>query len=279
MAGFRVPRLDRVVVSVDFAEPSVTAARWVATHFAPEAEIILAHIIEPPPATRASVMRYPSMETIVGKVHVEVEIRLQRLCESIAPGRARPEIRVGTPHDELVTLTSIVGADLMVVGRQDLTSSGWARIGATAQRVLRKSNVPILLVAGANENPPSRILIAIDESDTTDDVLGWGAFLSSRFSADSTVMHAAGVDSEDDGDSWIDEQLQKVAGASTMAQRVTRTSIRPAESVIAEARDLESELVVIGSRGAGSADQLLFGSVAESVLLSSPCPVLVVIPR
>src|SRR5688500_19405613 len=128
MAGFRVPRLDRVVVSVDFAEPSVTAARWVATHFAPEAEIILAHIIEPPPATRASVMRYPSMETIVGKVHVEVEIRLQRLCESIAPGRARPENRVGTPHDELVTLTSNVGAYSLCIVIMTLPSTVWARL-------------------------------------------------------------------------------------------------------------------------------------------------------
>src|SRR5687768_12889548 len=132
-------RLDRILVSIDFGDQSILAARWIASHFAPEAEIVLAHVIEPPPATRANVMRYPSVETIVSKVHVDVERRLNELCTSIAPGRARSEIRVGTPHDELVQLATAIEADIIVVGRQDLESSGWARIGATAQRVLRKS--------------------------------------------------------------------------------------------------------------------------------------------
>lgn len=271
------PRLDRILVSVDFGEPSLVAARWVADYFAPEAEIILAHIIEPPPATRSHVMRYPSMETIVNKAHFEVETRLQELRESIAPDRSRAEIRVGIPHDELVQLTRVVGADMIVVGRQDLASSGWARIGATAQRVLRKSRVPILLVAGAKEHSPERVLVAVDESDMTDDVLAWGSFLSGRFSAKATVVHAAGIEEPGDDASWIGEQLNKVSGGEAIEQSITRASVRPAESIIAEARSLESELVVIGSRGAGAANQLLFGSVAESVLLSSPCPVLVVV--
>ena len=70
----------------------------------------------------------------------------------------------------------------------------------------------------------------------------------------------------------------KWPGTATMEPRITRSPVRPAESIIEEARNLDSELVVIGSRGAGAADQMLFGSVAESVLLASPCPVLVVLP-
>ena len=101
MAGGSKPRLDRILVSVDFAEPSVNAAHWIARHFADGAEIILAHIIEPPPATRSNVMRYPSVETIVSKAHLDVERRLQELCAAVSPGHCRAEIRVGTPHDEL----------------------------------------------------------------------------------------------------------------------------------------------------------------------------------
>lgn len=272
------PRLDRVLVSVDFAEPSLVAARWAANSFAPEAEIILGHVIEPPPATRSNVMRYPSMETIVSKVHVDVEKRLAELCEVIAPGRARPEIRVGIPHDELVLLAGSVAADVIVVGRQDLMSSGWARIGATAQRILRKSDVPVLLVAGVREASPQKLLVAVDESDATSQVIKWGAFLSQQFSAKATVVHAAGLDEAPDEDAWIDAEIGKVSGVAAMEPHITRTTARPADSIIEEARSLASELIVIGSRGVGAASQLLFGSVAESVLLSSPCPVLVVLP-
>lgn len=272
------PRLDRIIVAVDFSEPSVLAARWAADHFAPEAEVVLVHIIEPPPATRSNVMRYPSMETIVNKAHLDVETRLNELRDSIAPSRSRAEIRVGSPHDELVQLAVAIGADVIVAGRQDLSSSGWARVGTTAQRVVRKTSLPVLLVAGVQPHSPDQILIAVDDSDMTDDVLGWGMFLAERFAAKATVVHAAGDEGPDDDDSWITEQIGAAGGGGSIEQRVTRAPVRPAEAIIAETRDLKSELVVIGSRGAGAAHQMLFGSVAESVLLSSPCPVFVVVP-
>jgi nucleotide-binding universal stress UspA family protein len=271
-------RLDRILISVDFAEPSLTAARWVADHFAPSADLILAHIIEPPPATRSSVIRYPSVETIVSRAHIDVQTRLDELCKSISPSRARSEIRVGSPNDELVQLAESIEADVIVVGRQELASSGWARIGVTAQRVLRKASVPILLVTGVQDHAPDNLLIAVDESPATEEVLRWGAFLSQEFSAQATVLHAAGPEPSPDEDEWIEEGIGKVHAGSRLTGRITRTATRPAESIVAEARNLKTELIVIGSRGAGAANQLLFGSVAESVLLSSPCPVLVVLP-
>ena len=278
MSGAVRPALDRVLVAIDFSDASIAAARWTADHLASSAEIILAHVIEPPPATRASVMRYPSMETIVNKAHLEVEARLNDLCNAISPDRARAEIRVGIPHDELVFLTSQTGSDLIVVGRQDLASSGWARVGATAQRVIRKSTTPILLVAGAQDHTPDRLLIAVDESDMTDDVLTWGTFLVARFSAKGILMHAAGSEEQEDSGEWMSVESAKIAGAASLQQLVTRSDVRPAESIIAEARRTKAELVVIGSRGAGGANQMLFGTVAEAVLLSAPCPVLVVLP-
>ena len=278
MAEAPKPGLERILVSVDFGDPSIVAARWTAEHFAPDAEIILAHVIEPPPATRSNVMRFPSAETIVTKAHVDVDRRLQEMRRSLEPARARAEIRVGAPYDELAQLAITTRADLIVVGRQDLTSSGWARIGTTAQRILRKSTVPILLVAGAAHHPPRHVLVAIDESAATDDVLRWGSFVSHRFSAKATVVHAASVDDPPEEDTWVTKEIRKLPGAAKMDQRITRSAVRPADAIIAEARSLGSELIVIGSRGAGAAHKLLFGSVAESVLLTSPCPVLVVLP-
>jgi nucleotide-binding universal stress UspA family protein len=73
--------------------------------------------------------------------------------------------------------------------------------------------------------------------------------------------------------------MSKISTAKKMDQRITRKAIRPADSIIEEARELDTDLIVIGSRGAGAANQLLFGSVVESVLLSSPCPVFVVLPQ
>lgn len=51
---------------------------------------------------------------------------------------------------------------------------------------------------------------------------------------------------------------------------------RPAEEICAVARQLEPEMIVVGSHGLGALEDALLGSVAQGVLKHAPCPVLVV---
>jgi nucleotide-binding universal stress UspA family protein len=54
---------------------------------------------------------------------------------------------------------------------------------------------------------------------------------------------------------------------------------RPAERLAAVARDEHAELLVVGSRGAGSLHAAVLGSVSTSVVRNAPCPVVVVPPN
>jgi len=54
---------------------------------------------------------------------------------------------------------------------------------------------------------------------------------------------------------------------------------RPAESVLAFARSLPADLIVIGTHGRSGFERLLLGSVTEKVLRNAPCPVLTAPPR
>lgn len=54
---------------------------------------------------------------------------------------------------------------------------------------------------------------------------------------------------------------------------------RPAESIVEAARELHADLIVMGSRSRPGVRHLLLGSVAEKVLRTAPCPVLIVHPR
>jgi nucleotide-binding universal stress UspA family protein len=74
-----------------------------------------------------------------------------------------------------------------------------------------------------------------------------------------------------------------LAGARLEAQakgppRISTRSLTgdPAEEIIAMAKDLQPDLVAIGSRGHGRLAGLLLGSVAQKVLAHAACPVLVV---
>jgi nucleotide-binding universal stress UspA family protein len=51
---------------------------------------------------------------------------------------------------------------------------------------------------------------------------------------------------------------------------------RPAEEILAQVREKDIDLVVLGSQGAGSFKRLLLGSTPEQVLRESPCSVLIV---
>jgi nucleotide-binding universal stress UspA family protein len=51
---------------------------------------------------------------------------------------------------------------------------------------------------------------------------------------------------------------------------------KPFVEIIRAARDLETDVVVIGSHGVSSLAETLFGSTAEKVVRKAPCAVLVV---
>jgi nucleotide-binding universal stress UspA family protein len=51
---------------------------------------------------------------------------------------------------------------------------------------------------------------------------------------------------------------------------------RPAEEILATAREWDATFIVIGTHGRSGLTRLLMGSTAEAVLRHAPCPVLIV---
>jgi nucleotide-binding universal stress UspA family protein len=294
---------ERIVVAVDFSEPSADAARWVARHFARGAELVLVHVLDVPPVPRFLEGRYPSAGRLVETARTGAATRLRELSASIATGLVWPEVRVGKPDEEIVRVATEYGAGLVVIGRPAARAGVWRHIGTTAQRVLRRSPVPVLLAAGMPARGPSRLLVAVDDSDMTGPILHWGRLLAERFSAEATVLHVVSVplfpggtavtggvlSSENDtpledelavreAERWLAERVQGPARGSRMSPAVVAGQVRPAEAIVDEAARSGAELIVVGSRGAGAVPRLVFGSTAEGVLRGAPCPVLVVVP-
>jgi nucleotide-binding universal stress UspA family protein len=306
-AAERGVRRERVLVAIDFSPPSLDAASWVSRHFAPEAELVLLHVLHVPPLPRFLEGRYPSHERLVETARAGAEARLREVSASIARRLVWPEVRVGKPDEEIVRVAIEYGAAFVVVGRPATRAGVWGRIGTTAQRVLRRSPVPVLLAAGIPAGDPGHVLIAVDDSEMTDEVLQWGAVLTQRFSAEAVAMHVVsapfypGVTSLNGGSAWwasepasdgdaaADESAArdaeqwlraKVDGAddAAMAPLVVTGASRPIEAIIEEAARRGAELIVVGSSGAGGVPRLLLGSVAEGVLRKAQCPVFVVVP-
>ena len=144
----------------------------------------------------------------------------------------------------------------------------------------------------------TRILVATDFSLDSDSALAYALALARTIPASVHVLHvvenplAAGVWSSEVYTTEIAGlQINLVREAKRHLQRglrgidhrgVKMTSEvrtgRAGPTVVECARDIEADLVVVGSHGRTGVAHLVMGSVAEHVVRHAPCPVLVIRP-
>lgn len=93
-----------------------------------------------------------------------------------------------------------------------------------------------------------------------------------RLAREAAALHGARVE-------IARRQIRVAAARLARAGWRARGDVRiglPVAELLAAARSIRADLVVLGARGAGAITRLLLGSVAESVLRQSPVPVLIV---
>ena len=143
-----------------------------------------------------------------------------------------------------------------------------------------------------NHSSIHRILIAHDFSETSEAALNYAMSLATRFEAAVTVVHAYDIPSMGAPEvmvlatDWL-SQISAVARESLDA--VVARAQKKGVSVDGElregsawreinevARSRHADLIVVGSHGRKGLPRALLGSVAEKVVRTAPCPVLVV---
>jgi nucleotide-binding universal stress UspA family protein len=280
------PTLGRVVVGVDFAEPSGDAAAWTARHLVPGVELVLVHAVHVPEPPRFLEHAYPPTERLIDLARVGAEQKLRDLSLSLGAPLVWPEIRVGQPDEVIANVAAEYSAGLIVVGPHAERPGGRAGLGSTAERVLWRAACPVLVAKNVGAGPPLHLLAALDGSAITPLVLAWTDFLMARHDSSAVLVHVVdstprveNTASEEapvrDATRWLEEQRRTL----TPHERADTAALigRPAQAILAEAEDRKSDLIVLGNRGAGGVERFLFGSVAATILREAACPVLVII--
>jgi nucleotide-binding universal stress UspA family protein len=299
----------KIVVGLDFTEPSLAAARGVAT-FAPAAEIVLAHVIEEHHAP--SIARSEPL-TPLASLYPGITGALRGFANLIGSDRTRFEVLAGDAPTALAELADREEADLVCVGR-GRRRRGSARFGATtAQRLLVRSRVPTIVVP-VHLGVPSRILAAVDDRPGGDYVFETGCGLGASGEAWVDAIHIieselhapaghgsrtaephgrhhqwsewpASIDETDNGwmheraRKWVDARLDDVTVTTGRAASVIATG-DAGEEIVRHARQSNTDLIVIGRGGDASharapSGALPLGSVTRLVLWAAPCSVLV----
>ena len=290
-------KLDRVVIAIDFSERSIAAARWAAKSFAPSAELVLVHVLTVPRVPRFLSGRYP-MPGEADAWRARAQLQLRQLGRQLRSGIVWDEVRVGKPDDQVLAVARDYDADLIVVGSHRDRLALWNRLGSTAERVLRGADVPVLVVHGAPQVPPRRLLAAVDDSRAAAAVIVHAHALAARFGASGKLAHvlpeqmiqrltATGevrahhlrsIEAEQrlvvDTYDWLVRQVEGSNGAVAAAVMLGDA----AEAILKEAMHAGVELVVLGRERGTAGPRHPLGSVSSAVLRGAKCPVLV-IPR
>jgi nucleotide-binding universal stress UspA family protein len=182
-------QLRKIVVGVDFTDASLAAARWAATHFAPDAEIVLVHVmpsVRVPSFVRAHL---PPPAEVAPATARALYGGLRGLADLIAGRRARAQVLRGGPAEALGLIAEEVGADVLCVGR-GRRRRGSARFGATTpQRLLACTGVPTLVVPAGRFETPDRVVVAVDERAGGKYLFAAACRLAAAFEAGIDALH------------------------------------------------------------------------------------------
>ncbi len=207
-------------------------------------------------------------------------------------------------QSEILCQADLLKSDLLVIGSHG--RSGFERLilGSVTEKVMRKAPCPVMVVPRsapdrAVDEPVRfhRILCPVDFSASSIGALTYAIDLAEEADAQLTVLHAIEVPPElrehhIAADFNVDEV--RAAAEATCLQRLRQLIPGQArtyctvESVVVEgsagreilrqAAQRKSDLIVMGVRGRGAVDLMVFGSNTQHVVRSATCPVLSV-PR
>ena len=292
-------KLERILVGVDFSAQSADAAEWAARVLGPQAKLVLAYVVEgaEPPITATAYA--PPSDTSLSSAFDEAERKLHDLAVRLDSARIRTVVLRGNAAQRLAEAARDHDADVVVVGSHPVRPGLWNWLGSTAESLIGRSSVPVLVASHPSSMTPDHVLAAVDESPLAARVQDWARFLARHFTARATtigvqaaavpghvlvaaggeletasVVTPAGGEDRAGRGGWIEREFGATFDATPL--RGEATFGEPGQEILAAADRHGSGMIVVGRRGAGRVRRALFGSVTREVLRGATCPVLVV---
>lgn len=206
------------------------------------------------------------------------------------------------PADAILASANDPPADLIVMSTHGRSGIGRWLYGSVTDRILRLSDVPVLLVPTTSIHPwpkdrRPKILVPLDGSDLSETALGPARLLSYTLGADLLLMRVVeqtaapiwGFDSvsmaawraapEDlqDARQYLDG-IAEASGPVALSADVLVDEGNPAAVIAAMARQEGVDLIVMATHGRTGLPRLTMGSVATATVQRSPAPLLLIRP-
>jgi nucleotide-binding universal stress UspA family protein len=282
--------LKKLLVPTDFSKGAELALRRAL--LLPLAENATIHTIHVLPPNLSA--------TAHAKAMADAKRRLEQAVSGVreqAAGRdvsLIAEVLLGEAFVEIIRCSRSIGTEVIVIGRHGRRPVRDMFIGSTAERVIRKGDVPVLVVNLEAARPYRKPLIATDLEDTAPRVFDLAFRVIGPAVKTVHVVHAFNVPFE----GFVAPTLAagekseyrrsfrekaKAGIAALLAQYQDagirwKTAVRAGDArsaILTEAIRRRADLIALGTHGRSGVAHALVGSVAEWVISAAPCDVLV----
>jgi nucleotide-binding universal stress UspA family protein len=274
----------RILAPTDFS-PSAESAMRSAEYLCRQerARLDLLHVIQLPAPSylgRLGLDRDLRQTWIVG-----AREQLAELARGFAGSELEVEtiLREGKPWSEILDVARERGTDLICLGNSGHSALERMLLGSSAENVVRRSDVPVLIVRDRPLTGVRRILVPVDFDPGTKVAI---RFALAKFpAAEISALHVVAPLPPADpvvgplvpNLAAIREKIRRLldnSGAREVTESV-RLMADPAEAVLEAARETEVDLLVLTTHGRRGVKRAMLGSVAEKVVRHADRPVLV----
>lgn len=282
-----------ILFATDFSEASAAAGRWAAFLAARRNTALEAvHVLSPLPLTQDLA---PPALAFQDDLQQAARRRLDAEADELrATCAATAFLGFGAPFQGVVDRAEEIGAAAIVLGTRGSSRVRHLFVGSTAERVVQHAPCPVLAVHpdDAGARPVKTLLLTTDLS--ADARLELEAALA-LFGDVERVMLVSAFNLPIEYTAYgpiptslhflEDEGLEAERRLSEIAAELARPGLAletvavegyPPDVIRKVAEERGADVVALATHGRSGFRHLLFGSVAERVVQSSPCPVLTV---
>lgn len=286
-----------IVVGVDGSAGSAAAIAWAAQAAAQHrAPLRLVHVLDPV-ADYGPGITEPLTSTDYARMEGHGRWVLDTAAqEALIAVRGLRDIEVTTElvHEPVgpALLDRTGEARMMVVGTRERGTMRRALLGSVSAALARRAHCPLVVVReGAPLTPDARkqpIIVGVDGTEISEPAIEAALQEASARGVPLLALHVwTGVELPvADAERTADPEKQIVLAESLAGWQECFPDVEIHREIVTDRperclleRSERAQLLVVGSRGRGGFASMLFGSTSQALLLSVPCPIMIVRDR
>ena len=288
----------RILVPLDISDITNVVLRTVKRIAeAHKGEVILFHAVSPafyipyPESLTVDVIDVKVLQEIEEKKKSEAKEKLQGFADFMKPVDTTIEIEVGDPRDLILEMEDREDPDLVVIGSHKKGLVEKILIGSTAEKIVKHSFKPILVIKGSEPTFEGRAVIAYDFSKTAERMLDFAIDFLRPFNMKVELLHidepfdlpiverigrAIYQRFREEKRKYMDRIRDRFKEAGIDPEVTYLDGMDPKEAIVSRIKELEDvDLLIMGSRGLSGLKRIILGSTSTEVLRQVEIPILI----